>query len=78
MHFLSGKRRRHLFEASDALRGQLLQHRLIQHRRGVRSLRFALRIIGIRAKAESETSRISLAAPVVELHQPRGTPQQKH
>ncbi len=78
LHFLRGKRRRHLLESPGALRRKFLQRRNIQRRRGVRPLRLAIGIVRIRREPEPEARLIPLAAPGIELHQPRRSAKQQH
>ena len=71
-HFFRGKGRRYLFKTPDALRCKLFNYRGIQRRRRVRTLRLAIGIVRIRREAETEPRFISLPAPGIKLHEPRG------
>ena len=71
-HFFRGKGRWHLLKTPDTLRRKLFNYRGIQRRRRVRALRFAIGIVRIRREAETEPRFISLPAPGIKLHEPRG------
>jgi len=47
--------------------------RSVERRCRVRPLCFPVRIVRIRRKAEPEARRVALPAPIVKLHQPRGS-----
>src|ERR1700676_780985 len=78
MHFLRGKRRRRLFEPSDALGGEPFKHRLVENGRRIGALRFSIGIVGVGGEAERESGGVALAPASVELHQPGGAPKQQY
>jgi len=52
-----------LREAADAFRGKTLQRLGVEKGRSVRTLRFAVGIVGIRGKAEAESAVYRLRRP---------------
>ena len=68
MNFLGGERRGHLRKASDFFFGKFFERDGSQRYGRVGSLRFAVRIVGVRSETEAKAGRITLAAAIIKLH----------
>ena len=78
MDFFGRKNRRHLLETSHALGCQALEDFLLQSRRGIHTLRFAIRVVRIGGKTEAKSGGVAFAPAGIKLHQAGGPAQKQH
>ena len=78
MHFLGGENGRHLLKSAERFGREPLKNFTIQDRRGIRSLRSALRIVGIGREPEAKSGRVALAPARIEAHKPGRFAKEQH